>query len=158
MSVWWSWWSWWSWWLGVVVDRHADSLSVLLVEDSDAHALLIRHVLEDLARATRLTVLRSGQAALELIETPGAPVPDLILLDLHLPGADGFEVLRALRASEAMRFVPTLILSSSEAEDDIQRAYRCGANAFLVKPVGFGAFHRLLERSLDFWGECNRCP
>jgi len=109
-----------------------DRWNVLLAEDNDDHALLIEMALE---RASRVPVelhrVRSGDEAVELV---GEVAPDLILLDLKMPGRSGHEVLEALKGDDTYRSIPVAVLTSSSRDEDIARSYGLGGNHFITKP------------------------
>jgi two-component system, response regulator len=138
---------------------------VLFVEDDDDHAELILRGLE--AQGAEADVVRvcDGEAALAhlqkctLAEDGGAPIlPDVILLDLRLPKVDGLQVLREIKGSEALRRIPVIVLTTSDAESDIGRAYDFQVNAYVVKPVDFHKLGALLSDIGKFWLTWNRLP
>ena len=131
------------------------SRSVLLVEDNDDHAELVRRALRLSGLPHQLSRCEDGEQALQLLlgseRQPRARSDcDLVLLDLRLPGVGGIEVLRALRASDR-RMVPTVVLTTSEADADIRAAYESGARAYLVKPADFASFGDLVHDLARFW-------
>jgi CheY-like chemotaxis protein len=142
-------------------------IRILLVEDDPAHAEIVRRNLADFRVANTLIHLEDGQAALDYLalarpspETtdPAHPWPDLILLDLRLPKVDGLEVLRHLKADPMLRKIPTVVLTTSKAEQDVVAAYENGAGSYLVKPVDFPKFTALLEAFGFYWLAWNRYP
>jgi len=130
-------------------------IDVLLVEDSPGDVRLTQEALRDANRAIRLHVAFDGIEAMAFLRREGAhlraPRPDLILLDLNLPKMDGREVLAQIKADEDLRTIPTIILTTSEAEADITRSYQLRANCFLSKPVQLEAFESLVGSINDFW-------
>jgi two-component system response regulator len=135
------------------------SLIVLLVEDDAAHAEITRRNLGALGdRLGELVHASDGQAALDLLFGSRRLRPDLILLDLRLPRVDGFEVLRRVKAAELLCRVPVVVLTTSNAEDDVRAAYRYGACSYLVKPVDFERFVAMMRAFASFWFEHNRWP
>lgn len=130
-------------------------IDVLLVEDSPGDVRLTREALRDANRAIRLHVAVDGVEAMAFLKREGrhvrAPRPDLILLDLNLPKMDGREVLAQVKADESLRTIPTIILTTSEAEADITTSYQLRANCFLSKPVELEAFEGLVKSINDFW-------
>jgi CheY-like chemotaxis protein len=110
-------------------------IRILLVEDSPADVRLTREALADAAEATELHVAPDGDAALSFLRQEGGPRPDLVLLDLNLPGKDGRELLAELRADANLHPIPVVVLTTSGAEEDIQRAYDLAATAYVTKPV-----------------------
>lgn len=107
-----------------------DKLKVLIVDDVALNVLLIKKMLSQYTFQIRTA--NSGQTALDSI---AADMPDLILLDLMMPGIDGFEVISRLRADEATKDIPIIILSALNSEADISRGFKLGANDFINKPV-----------------------
>ena len=103
--------------------------------------------------SNRLQVARDGVEALQMLKEPGAgtPRPDVILLDLNLPRKDGREVLKAIKQDDALRHIPVVILSTSQAEQDIVHSYRLGASAFVTKPVEIDQFFEAVRAFEHFW-------
>lgn len=130
---------------------------VLLIEDDGSYRWVIRRLLEN-AFGQDVTVeeFSTGEAALERASSD-AP-PDLVLLDLNLPGVDGFEVLRRLRGQERTRKVPVIVVTSSQEEKDVQRAYECGANSFVSKSDSPEKTLQRLRLLPVYWLELNRLP
>ena len=128
---------------------------ILLVEDSVADVRLMQEVLRETGLPHELMIAGDGERALRAIrgegEYAGSKPPDLVLLDLNLPGMDGREVLRAIKGDPALRRTPVLVLSTSTAESDIAASYDAHANCYLSKPVDLGDFFRLAEALRDFW-------
>ena len=141
----------------------AKPVNVLLVEDDPDHAELVRFGLEDSQAAMRVRRVSDGQEALDYLfrrgpfagPDPGAR-PHIVLLDLRLPKIDGLEVLKEVKTSPALRRIPVIVLTSSGAEKDIAAAYDHGANSYLVKPVDFSRFSRLMSDCGLYWLTCNR--
>jgi CheY-like chemotaxis protein len=137
--------------------------TVLLVEDNEDDAELISYAFEKAGIGNPLLTVSDGDAAVDFMEGVGAyadrerhPLPGLILLDLKLPRRSGFEVLEAVRRNGLTQGTPVVVLTSSDQVSDIQRAYRLGANAYLVKPVSRDALLAMV-RTLDaFWIKLNR--
>jgi two-component system, chemotaxis family, response regulator Rcp1 len=131
------------------------SIQVLLVEDSPGDVRLTREAFRDANVSIKLHVVSDGVEAIAFLrqEAPhaNAPRPDLILLDLNLPKMDGREVLAQIKADENLKTIPTVILTTSEAEADIVKSYQLQANSYLSKPVEFDAFESLVKSINDFW-------
>ncbi|MBI9115479.1 response regulator [Sanguibacter sp. YZGR15] len=112
--------------------------------------------------ANRLSVVNDGVSALEYLRKEGqyadVPTPDLVLLDLNLPRMDGREVLAALKADEELRKIPVVVLTTSEAEEDVVRSYSLYANAFVTKPVDFDRFIDVVRQIDDFFVSVVRLP
>jgi DNA-binding response OmpR family regulator len=123
-------------------------LNLLLAEDNYPDALLVRSALRIAGLPVEVHIASDGEKAIEFIATaerdPEAPTPHVLLLDINLPKADGFEVLRRLRASDRWKSVPVMIVSSSDSPADRAEATRLGASYFR-KPPSYGGFLRLGE-------------
>jgi chemotaxis family two-component system response regulator Rcp1 len=130
-------------------------LQVLLVEDSPGDVRLTQEAFRDSEIAVRLHVTMDGVEAMGFLRRQGAyadaPRPDLILLDLNLPKMDGREVLAQIKEDDALKTIPTVILTTSEAEVDILTSYQLQANCYLSKPVQLDAFESLVKSISDFW-------
>jgi CheY-like chemotaxis protein len=142
-----------------------DTVIILLVEDDPAHAEIARRNLEASRIANRIIHVEDGQAALDYLFRRGpyadprtSPRPDLMLLDLRLPRVDGLEVLRQMKASEAFHHLPTVVLTTSNAERDLVAAYAHGACSYLVKPVELEKFTQMMETFGFYWLAWNRYP
>ena len=126
------------------VARTGKVIDVLLVEDDPGDVLMTREAFEDNKVATRLQVVADGVSALAFLRKEGehadAPTPDLVRLDLNLPRMDGREVLEAMKSDEKLRSIPVVVLTTSEAEEDVVRSYSLHANAYVTKPVDFERF------------------
>lgn len=133
-------------------------LEVLLVEDNPADVRLTIEALKDAKVPTRLHVARDGVEAIRLLrdDTGLVPRPHLILLDLNLPRKDGREVLAEVKKDETLRHIPVVILTTSQAEQDILQSYRLGANAFVTKPVEIDHFFEVVRSMEHFWLEVAR--
>jgi chemotaxis family two-component system response regulator Rcp1 len=130
-------------------------IEVLLVEDSPGDVRLTQEALHEANSAIHLHVAFDGVEAMAFLTRAGrnarAPRPDLILLDLNLPRMDGREVLAQIKADDDLKTIPTIILTTSEAEADIVKSYQLQANCFLSKPVQLEAFESLVKSINDFW-------
>jgi two-component system, response regulator len=134
--------------------------SVLLVEDNDDHAELVRRALKLSGQPHKLVRLEDGEQALSfLLGTEGPPADQsdcaLILLDLRLPRVSGIEVLQTLRERDAP-VGPVVVLTTSDADEDITAAYENGAHAYVVKPIDFTSFGKLVRDLARFWLGWNR--
>ena len=138
------------------------TIDVLLVEDDPGDVLMTPEAFEHNKVANTLNVVSDGVSALEYLRKEGehanASTPDLILLDLNLPRMDGREVLQALKADEELRSIPVVVLTTSEAEDDVVRSYALHANAYVTKPVDFDAFITIVRQIDEFFVEVVRLP
>jgi len=130
-------------------------IEVLLVEDSPGDVRLTKEALREANRRVRFHVACDGVEAMAFLRREGAhmdaPRPDLILLDLNLPRMDGREVLGLIKADDDLKTIPTIILTTSEAEADIVESYQLQANCFLSKPVQLDEFESLVQSINDFW-------
>jgi chemotaxis family two-component system response regulator Rcp1 len=131
------------------------SIQVLLVEDSPGDVRLTQEAFRDANGSIQLHVATDGVEAMSFLRRKGAnanaPRPDLILLDLNLPKMDGREVLALIKADADLRTIPTVILTTSDAEVDIVKSYQLQANCYLSKPVQLDAFESLVKSINDFW-------
>ena len=130
-------------------------LDVLLVEDSPGDVRLTREAFNDANPNIQLHVASDGVEAMAFLrrQPPNldVPRPDLILLDLNLPRKDGREVLAEIKGDSCLKSIPTLILTTSNSEQDISRSYQLQANVYLTKPVRLEDFEKLVWRINDFW-------
>jgi chemotaxis family two-component system response regulator Rcp1 len=130
-------------------------IEVLLVEDSAGDVRLMREAFHDANREIRLHVASDGLEAMAFLRRTGihvaAPRPDLILLDLNLPKMDGREVLAMVKQDRALKTIPTVILTTSDAAADIAKSYELQANCYLRKPVELHKFEELVRRINEFW-------
>ena len=140
----------------------ARQLDLLLVEDNEADVELTRRVLIDCDKASRLHVARDGEEAMEFLRHQGsfadAPRPDLILLDLNMPGKDGREVLAEVKSDAVLRSIPVVILTTSNAETDVHQAYDLHANAYMIKPMGYDDFVKVVQGITDYWCSLTTLP
>ena len=130
-------------------------IQVLLVEDSPGDVRLTQEAFRDANQSILLHVASDGVEAMAFLRRDGihaqAPRPDLILLDLNLPKMDGREVLAHIKEDDNLKTIPTVILTTSDAESDIVKSYQLQANCYLTKPVQLDAFEGLVKSINDFW-------
>jgi len=130
-------------------------LEVLLVEDSPGDVRLTQEAFRDAKTSINLHIASDGVEAMEFLRQQGnhaqAPRPDFILLDLNLPRMDGREVLTLIKEDPQLKTIPTVILTTSEAEIDIARSYQLQANCYLSKPVQLDSFEALVKSINEFW-------
>jgi two-component system response regulator len=130
-------------------------IEILLVEDNSGDARLTVEILRDAKVHNHLRHVGDGVEALEFLRRTGkyqdVPRPDLILLDLNLPRKDGREVLAEIKTDENLKRIPVVVLTSSDAEEDILRAYNLSANCYVTKPVDFDQFLKVVKTIEDFW-------
>ena len=132
--------------------RFAD---ILLVEDNDGDVFLTKKAFQKAKVGNEIFVAKDGEVAMEMLYKRGEfhnfPRPDLILLDINLPKKDGCEVLQEIKADDDLRRIPVVILTGSQAEEDVVRSYNFHANAYLVKPVDLHKFQEVIQSLEDFW-------
>ena len=137
-------------------------IEILMVEDNPGDVRLTREALKGGKVLNRLHVVEDGVAALDfLYRRPphqNAPRPDLILLDLNLPKMDGREVLARIKSDDSLRVIPVVVLTTSQAEEDVLRAYRLSANCYVTKPVDLNQFNRIVQAVEEFWLSVVRLP
>ena len=130
-------------------------VEILLVEDSPTDALLAKEALEYSKVANHLHIVVDGVEALDFLRRQGkhanAPRPDLILLDLNLPRKDGREVLKDIKNDEQLSLIPVVVLTTSQAEEDVLRSYALHANAYVSKPVDFERFMDVIRQIDNFF-------
>ncbi|GGZ65261.1 response regulator [Streptomyces subrutilus] len=124
---------------------------VLLVEDDAADVLLIEEALHEHGLPRTITQVDDGLAALAHLQDPAAPRPDLIVLDLNMPRMNGRELLAVLKADEDLALIPVVVLTTSNAPDDIHGAYQQRANAYVTKPVNLDEFVEAVRSIDDFF-------
>ncbi len=132
-------------------------LKILLVEDNPEDILIAERALTkaNMKEKSELFIVRDGQEALDFLYRQGqyenAPRPDLILLDLKLPKVSGHEVLQKIKDDEHLRRIPVIVLTISEREEDMVKAYDSGASGYITKPPSSAEFARVIETVLDYW-------
>lgn len=132
-------------------------LDILYIEDNPDEVDIFKRVMSRLAPPPSFTVLFSGSEAIDYLLQQGAyedqdyPMPRLVLIDLNLPGHNGFEVIQQVRANSPTRYLPLIVYSTSDSVKDIHRAYDLGANAYLIKPEGYHEVSELMSQAVDFW-------
>lgn len=130
---------------------------VLLVEDNPGDIRLVREAFAHGPVSLQLTVAEDGLEALTLLQRAGRK-PDLILLDLNLPALDGRSVLRRIKSDPGLLRIPVIVLTTSNAPQDVWSAYHLHANCYLVKPTDFSEFERALHHLIEFWGGVAHLP
>jgi len=142
-----------------------DALVVMLVEDNPAHAEIIIRLLQEHRITQQIQHVSDGEAALDYLFRRGqyadpamSPRPHVTLLDLGLPGMDGLEVLKEIKTTEELQKIPVVVVTTSDAESDVARAYDYHANSYLVKPVDFARFTQLMDELGSYWLRWNRSP
>jgi len=142
--------------------RPPQPVDILLVEDNPGDVRLIQEALQDGKLLNRVATVTDGQKALAYLRKEGsyaqATRPDLILLDLNIPRKDGREVLAEIKADPHLRSIPVVIVTSSQAEEDILRSYNTHANCYVTKPVDLEKFVAVVRAIEEFWVSIVRLP
>ncbi len=130
-------------------------IEILLVEDNPGDVRLTKEALKEAKVINNLSVLKDGEEALAYLrrqgQYAGAKRPHLILLDLNLPKKDGRDVLAQIKADEALKRIPVVVLTTSQAEEDVLKSYSLHANCYITKPVDLDQFVRVVRSIEDFW-------
>ncbi len=137
-------------------------IEVLLVEDNPGDVRLMQEALKDAKVRNNLNVVYDGEEAMSFLRRQenysGAPAPDLIMLDLNLPGKDGREVLEEIKNDPELKHIPVVIVTTSSAEEDILKSYSLHANCFVTKPVNLEQFVKVVHAIEDFWFTIVKLP
>ena len=130
-------------------------IEILLVEDNPGDVRLVQEAMRAAKMRNRMSVVEDGVDAMAFLRREGhfadAPRPDLILLDLNLPRKDGREVLAEVKADPQLRRIPVVVLTTSQADEDVLRAYDLHANCYVTKPVRFEQFMQVVQAIDNFW-------
>jgi CheY-like chemotaxis protein len=142
--------------------RERSRIEILLVEDNPADVLLTREAFEEGKLPYRLSVVEDGEQALRFLQKKGefkqAPEPHIVLLDLNLPKKDGRELLAEVKSDPSLRHIPVIVLTTSDANQDIRRAYDLHANCYLTKPIDVDEFLKSIRSVENFWLTLARLP
>ncbi len=145
-----------------IASARSRPVEILLVEDNPADIRLTIEGLKEAKIRNNLQTAMSGEQALDVLYRRGdhatAPRPDVIFLDLNMPGMNGLEVLRRVKSDGALKTIPVVMLTSSEAESDIISSYEEHANCYVSKPVAFEAFTKVVRSIESFWFEVVKLP
>jgi two-component system, chemotaxis family, response regulator Rcp1 len=137
------------------MEENVSEKVILVIEHNQNHAQLIQAILKEESLQNQVVVIEDGTQAMEYLHQVGAyvkaPRPDLILLDLHLPGKSGREVLAELKASSVLKRIPIVILTTSDDEDDIFASYEFQGNCYVVKSIDLNRLAAIVQRIKDFW-------
>jgi CheY-like chemotaxis protein len=138
------------------------NVEILIVDDNIGDVVLTKEALRGTHFTNRVSTVRDGIEALEFLRREGAftgaPRPDLILLDINMPRKNGCEVLTEIRGDENLKLIPVIILTSSEAQDDIRRAYELRANCFVTKPADLDEMVKIVQAIDHFWISIAKLP
>jgi len=144
------------------VTNGAEPIEILLVEDNPGDVRLTVEALKEGKVANNLTVAHDGEEALAMLRKEGrfsgVTRPDIILLDLNLPRVDGRQVLEQIKRDEALHQIPVVVLTTSQADQDVIRTYELHANCYITKPVDLNQFLRVIRSVEDFWLSVVRLP
>jgi two-component system response regulator len=140
------------------------SLNILLVDDSEDDILMAQKVFDKLSLPHTLAVAGSAAEALDYLNCAGKHAarkkiaPDLILLDINMPGMDGLELLKKLKADKSLKKIPVIMLTSSASRDDIRKSFESGAASFLTKPSNFEGYRDLMAQFSKYWMSVSALP
>jgi len=143
------------------VAETASPLRIVLIEDNQDHAKILKWAFERTSHQTHLTFFQDPETALKHLCQSGKRLigpPDLIFLDFNLPKIDGRDVLAKLKSSDASKNVPVIILSSSERDEDVRKAYELGASTYISKAVIMNDLSDSLQSVLDYWSRIAKLP
>ncbi len=145
-----------------MIADNTEIMHVLLVEDNPGDIRLTQEAFKEGTVPEELHVVKDGVEALEFLRKQGkyalSPTPDIILLDLNLPRKDGREVLAEVKTDEVLRFIPVIVLTTSDSEQDITKAYSLCANCFITKPVDLDQFIFIIRQIEIFWFQVIKLP
>lgn len=137
-------------------------IQILLVEDDPGDVLITREAFAENKVRNHLSVVSDGESAMQFLRREGdftaAPRPDLVLLDLNLPRKAGHEVLAEIKSDPALQRIPVVVLTTSDAEEDVLRSYDLHANAFVTKPVDFSCFLNVIKQIDEFFVTVVKLP
>lgn len=137
-------------------------VEILLIEDNPGDIRLVKEVFKDAKLNNNLQVALDGEEAIKMLRQEGeyfkAPRPDLILLDLNLPKKNGREVLREIKEDDKLKCIPVVILTTSNAEEDLIETYKRDANCYITKPVDLDEFIKVVKSIQNFWLEIVKLP
>lgn len=132
-----------------------DPVEILLVEDNPGDVRLTLEAFKDCKVSSNFNTVEDGEAAMAFLRREekytNAPRPDLVLLDLNLPKKDGREVLKEIKADKSLKHIPVVILTTSQAEEDIIKAYGLNANCYICKPIDLDNFIKIISSIEEFW-------
>ncbi len=137
-------------------------IEILLIEDNPGDVELTKIALEDSKISVNLNVVEDGVEAIAFLRREGkytqVPHPDIVLLDLNLPKKDGREVLAEIKADDRLKRIPVVVLTTSQAEEDVLRVYNLSANCYITKPVDFDQFVKIVQSIESFWFTIVKLP
>jgi CheY-like chemotaxis protein len=133
-------------------------LCVLVVDDDEADVLMISEALERADAAVSIERAADGRAAMDFLRSPASPRPDLILLDLNMPRMGGQDTLAAIKSDDALKAIPVVVLTTSDAAADVLTSYQRRANAYVTKPMTLDDFEATVQRINDFYRDVALLP
>jgi len=146
----------------MIKEKNTNSIEILLVEDSPGDQRLTKEALKEGKINNNLYIVEDGEEAIAFLRKQEpfkkVPKPDLILLDLNLPKMNGQEVLKIIKADEKLKRIPVVILTTSQADEDILNAYNLNANCYITKPVDFDQFIHVVNKIQEFWFTIVKLP
>lgn len=134
-----------------------DPIKILLIEDNAGDIELVKTGFEEARIANEIQTISDGELALEFVQRAN-DLPDIVLLDINLPKVDGFEILKAIREGARTSHIPVVMLTSSEADEDIAQSYQYHANSYVSKPVEFDKFLEAIHALEQFWLSVVKLP
>jgi chemotaxis family two-component system response regulator Rcp1 len=141
---------------------HGQPVEILLAEDHPGDAKLTKKAFDQGNILNNLHIVSDGVEAIQFLRQEGEysekPRPDLVLLDLNMPRKDGWEVLEEIKEDSELRRIPVIVLTSSDAEEDVVKSYELQANAYLTKPVDFEGFMDVVRSFEEFWLSVVKMP
>ena len=139
------------------------NLPILLAEDDEDYALILQSAIKSLGWTNPIQIVHDGTEAINYLSGDGQyadreayPFPSVMFIDVKMPGADGFDVLRWMRDHPECPVVPTIMLSSSDYEKDVRRAYELGVSAYATKPSDTNDLKAMLQAAYNFWAWCKK--
>ncbi|BAU08784.1 two-component response regulator [Fischerella sp. NIES-3754] len=137
-------------------------IEILLIEDNPGDVELTKIALEDSKISVNLNIVEDGVEAIAFLRREGkyanVPHPDIVLLDLNLPKKDGREVLAEIKADDKLKRIPVVVLTTSQAEEDVLKVYNLSANCYITKPVDFDQFVKIVQSIENFWFTIVKLP
>ncbi|MFQ5809041.1 MAG: response regulator [Armatimonadota bacterium] len=144
---------------------HAKPITILVADDDEEDCMLIREAFQESRLVNGLRFVHDGEELMDYLHRRGkyaaptaAPRPGLILLDLNMPKKDGREALGQIKADPALRQIPIVVLTTSQAEEDVYRSYDLGVNSYIAKPVTFGSLVEVVQALREYWFEIVELP
>ncbi len=145
-----------------MIETNTKVFDLLVVEDNPGDARLTREILNNNGISSNLYIVNDGVEAMEFLRNKGkfvkSPKPDLIIMDLNLPRKDGREVLAEIKVDEDLKHIPIVIMTISQAEDDILKSYKLHANCFITKPIDLNHFIKVIKSIEEFWFSVVKLP